>query len=64
MTQTDKMIKAREEYIELIRNELLGPGSEISAGRSFQRRDCRQSLCGGEHGQISCKEYSSGNILS
>lgn len=30
MIQTDKLIKAREEYIELIKKELLGPGSEIS----------------------------------
>ena len=30
MIQTEDMIKAREEYIELIRKELLGPGSEIS----------------------------------
>lgn len=30
MIQTDKLIEAREEYIELIKKELLGPGSEIS----------------------------------
>ena len=27
---TDRMLKAREEYVNLIRRELLGPGSEIS----------------------------------
>ena len=26
MIQTDKLIEAREEYIELIKKELLGPG--------------------------------------
>ena len=30
MIQTEKLIKAREDYIELIKRELLGPGSEIS----------------------------------
>ena len=30
MSQTEKMIKARNDYIELIKRELLGPGSEIS----------------------------------
>lgn len=30
MIQTDKLIEAREEYIDLIKKELLGPGSEIS----------------------------------
>ncbi len=30
MIQTEKLIKAREDYIELIKKELLGPGSEIS----------------------------------
>ena len=30
MIQKDKLIDAREEYIELIKKELLGPGSEIS----------------------------------
>ncbi|MBR0418292.1 MAG: DEAD/DEAH box helicase [Erysipelotrichaceae bacterium] len=30
MSQTSKMIEAREDYIKLIKQELLGPGSEIS----------------------------------
>lgn len=30
MSKKEKMIEAREEYIELIKRELLGPGSEIS----------------------------------
>ena len=30
MIETEKLIKAREDYIELIKQELLGPGSEIS----------------------------------
>ena len=30
MIQIDKLIEAREEYIDLIKKELLGPGSEIS----------------------------------
>ena len=30
MTDKQKMIKARDEYIELVKKELMGPGSEIS----------------------------------
>lgn len=30
MNRMQNLIKAREEYIDLIRRELLGPGSEVS----------------------------------
>lgn len=30
MTDKQKMIKTRDEYIELVKKELMGPGSEIS----------------------------------
>lgn len=30
MTDKQKMIKTRDEYIDLVKKELMGPGSEIS----------------------------------
>ena len=30
MAEISEMIQARKEYVNLIKNELLGPGSEIS----------------------------------
>lgn len=30
MTNKQEMLKARDEYIELVKKELMGPGSEIS----------------------------------